>query len=118
MKRNLMDSAAKPAFSVSRQHPRIQLEVRVLVLRKHKDERVFGRSADVSLTGLSVYIPQKLVIEEPVTVEFSLEQNGNPMTLHASVRSQNGYRYGFEIFTNSEQYAEFERACRLLACSF
>jgi PilZ domain len=112
-----MDTAATPAFSVSRKHPRMQLEVRVLIQREQKPERVFGRSADVSITGLSVYIPQKLVIEEPVTVELALQPNSSPITLHASVRSQNGYRYGFEILTNSEQYAEFEQACRLLACN-
>jgi PilZ domain len=109
-------TAATPAFSVSRKHPRIQLEVRVLVQRKNNSERLVGRSADVSLTGVAVYIPQSLVLEEPVTVEFSLAQNP-AITLHACVRSQNGYRYGFEILTNSDQYKEFEQACQLLACS-
>lgn len=76
-----------------RRHPRIALEVDVLVITN--GAMLPGRTQDISESGIAVIIPVEL--HEGAEVELQIRLPAGTQTVHAVVRHRNVYRHGFEF---------------------
>ena len=97
-----------------RKSPRFLLDARLKVtLRSNPKKQVFGRTRDISETGLGAVIADPLEAGERVILEFPVEFHG-PLSLHAVVCYRRGFHHGFELLApEAEQAAVIRQACRL-----
>ncbi len=100
-----------------RRSPRYHVDVRLrLILQKDgKAQIAHGRGNDISDTGMAVFVPQELLLEERVEVEFTLPYSRQPLRVRAVIRNRNGFRYGVEFLTLSTlQREEILKLCKTL----
>src|SRR5579872_2214264 len=86
-----------------RRNPRYKLDVRVRLII-HKDngnQVVHGRGTDISETGMAVFVPHNMSVEERAELEFTLPYSRLPQRVVVNVRNRSGYRYGVEFMTLS-----------------
>ena len=77
------------------------------------DEKpIFGRTRDLSGTGLGAVIPANLEPGDVVTLEFALQPNGPVLKVSAVVRHRRCYHYGFEFVALNPAASEaIQAAC-------
>lgn len=100
-----------------RRNARYQVDVRtrVFVTKNGIKKAIHGRGNDISETGMAVFAPQELLLEERIEVEFTLPYSRQPLLIGAVVRNRNGYRYGVEFSTLTPlQRQEIVRLCKTL----
>ena len=76
-----------------RRHPRIPLEVEVLVVAN--GTMIPGQTQDISESGVAVIIPVELHVGAEVELQIKLPTG--TQTVRAVVRHRNVYRHGFEF---------------------
>jgi hypothetical protein len=76
-----------------RRHPRITLEVEVLIVAN--GAMLPGRTQDISKSGLSAIIPVELNVGDEVELQIKLPAGTH--SVRAIVRHKNVYRHGLEF---------------------
>jgi c-di-GMP-binding flagellar brake protein YcgR len=107
-------------YRVQRQFERHILSVPVNITRKapqkaaHYSQRVPGLTMEISEGGLSAMLTEAFKIGEAVEVSFQLPSAGR-VTVDATVRNKNLFRYGFEFDSVSEEARQrIIKACESL----
>jgi c-di-GMP-binding flagellar brake protein YcgR len=101
-----------------RQHERFHFDRRITAraFREGKAHRFWGRTSDLSESGLSVTFVETLELGEVVTLDVTLPASPDAMTLSACVRYRNGYFCGLEFLVVSDRQREaIRKACRVLS---
>jgi len=98
-----------------RKSPRFLLDARLKVtLRANPKRQVFGRTRDISETGIGAVIADPLESGERVILEFPVTFEDRPLELHAVVCYRRGFHHGFELLApEAEQSAVIRQICRL-----
>ena len=97
-----------------RKAPRFLLDARLKVtMRSNPRKQVFGRTRDISDTGLGAVIADPLEPGERVVLEFPTEFQDKPLTVHAVVCYRRGFHHGFELLApEADQSAVIRQVCR------
>jgi hypothetical protein len=90
---------------------RIDVPIRVIVSRSQKTRVVPGRGNELSEGGMAVTVGVELKPGDEAAVEFTPPYTGLPIRIRGVIRNRQGYRYGVEFVTASEE--EKEQADRL-----
>lgn len=101
-----------------RQHERFHFDRRInaRAFRDGKAHRFWGRTCDLSESGMSVTFIETLELGEVVTLNVSLPAAAEPLTLSACVRYKSGFFCGLEFLVVSDRQREaIRKACRILA---
>jgi hypothetical protein len=91
-----MDQTLEPEnrSADARRHPRFKIEVDIKILSRTCGA-LKGRTVDISEYGISAMLTIEAPLGEVVELSFTLP--GGPVTLCATVRQKNAFRYGFEF---------------------
>ena len=103
-------------YSGQRQFERHVVSVPVNVTRKGPPhgQRVPGLTMEISEGGFSAMLTEEFQIGEAVEVSFELPSTGH-ITMDATVRNKNLFRYGFEFNCLSEEARQqITKACESL----
>jgi len=97
-----------------RKAPRFLLDARLKVtMRSNPRKQVFGRTRDISETGLGAVIADPLEPGERVILEFPTAFQDRPLSLHAVVCYRRGFHHGFELLApEAEQSTVIRQVCR------
>ena len=98
-----------------RKAPRFLLDARLKVtLRANPKRQVFGRTRDISETGLGAVIADPLESGERVVLEFPVEFQDKPVIIHAVVCYRRGFHHGFELLApEADESAAIRQICRI-----
>jgi len=98
-----------------RKSPRFLLDARLKVtMRSNPKKQVFGRTRDISETGLGAVIADPLESGERVILEFPVQFLDKALSIHAVVCYRRGFHHGFELLAPEvEQAAAIRQICRL-----
>jgi len=98
-----------------RKAPRFLLDARLKVtMRANPKRQVFGRTRDISETGLGAVIADPLESGERVILEFPVEFQEKPVVIHAVVCYRRGFHHGFELLApEAEESATIRQICRI-----
>jgi len=113
-----MRDANQPSLPEKRRYPRYEIdtELQVTILGLEERRTMRGRSLNISEAGMAGVFVKVGGIGLPVHLEFSVPVTGSSVGLGGIVRSQSGYRYGFEfVDLNSVQREIISKTCRTLA---
>jgi hypothetical protein len=99
-------------FMEARRHPRYRLELDVRIYPRNQ-EVVRGQTVDISESGISAILRVEVPVGEVVRLELSLPLGD--VEVHALVRQQNAFRYGFQFIEESSAQDVIGRTCRQLA---
>jgi len=72
-----------------------------------------GRTVDISESGIAAMLTIEAPLGEVVELSFTLPDG--PVTLGATVRQKNAFRYGFEFVIPNGMSETIRRTCRDLA---
>jgi len=97
-----------------RKAPRFLYDARLKVtMRSNPKKQVFGRTRDISETGLGAVIADPLESGERVVLEFPVEFSDQPLAVHAVVCYRRGFHHGFELLApEADQSATIRQICR------
>lgn len=102
-------------YSVARRHPRMSVDVSVRVFRGGSFATL-GRGHDISCSGMALYTPIELELNQEIQLSFVLPYSRMQFGLRAFVRNRNGFRYGIEFSSlSAPETAEMERVTKILA---
>jgi hypothetical protein len=90
---------------------KIDVPIRVIVHRSRKTSVVPGRGNELSEGGMALTAGVELKPGDEAAVEFTPPYSGTPIRIRGIVRNREGYRYGVEFVTMSEE--EKDQAERL-----
>lgn len=92
-------------FSMQRRWQRFKIDLRLRLFRDPKldAESVQGQATDASEGGMAIYVPAELTANEAVHVEISVPFGKPGVTLQATVRNCNGFRYGLEFDLKTDE---------------
>lgn len=96
----------------SRRQPRFKLEVDVTI-SSHTSGMLKGYSVDISESGIAAMLTIEVPLGELVELGFILP--GGPVTICATVRQRNAFRYGFEFLGSDFEHKLIRQTCRDLA---
>jgi len=99
-------------FADARRHPRFKLEVDVGVYSRTCG-MLQGRTVDLSESGISAMLRLEVPLGEVVRLEFELPFG--PVSVHATVRQRNAFRYGFQFLESSAVTEVIRATLRQLA---
>ena len=106
---------AKPATTAARQHSRYEVDVSLRLFCLGRPGATPGRTADISLGGMSFYVPLALEPGTSVQLQFSLPLSEVELRLTATIRKVDGFCYGVEFSRlGPVEKREIEHVCRLL----
>ncbi len=95
----------------ARRHPRFRLEVDIRI-----DSRTAGvlkgRTVDISESGISAMLKLEVPVGEFVELQFTLPFG--PVTVYATVRQRNAFRYGFQFVESHSAHKVIQASCRWL----
>jgi len=74
---------------------------------------VSGYTVDLSESGVSAILRLEIPLGEVATLDLALPFG--PVTIHATVRQRNAFRYGFEFVDSDSVLQIIRRMCRDLA---
>jgi hypothetical protein len=96
----------------ARRQPRFKLEVDISI-HSRTCGTLKGHTVDISESGISAMLRMDVPLGELVELDFTLPLG--TVTIYATARQRNAFRYGFE-FVESDSVHEFiRRTCRDLA---
>jgi hypothetical protein len=108
-------SAARPARTIAdaRRKPRFKLEADISIYSRTCG-LLSGYTVDISELGVSAMLRFcEVPIGEIVELDFALPSG--PVTILATVRQRNAFRYGFEFVNSASALEVIRRTCRDLA---
>lgn len=91
-------------YTTVRRWPRYKVDVPVRVITQGltKVTIVQGRGSELNNGGMAIFAGTELAIDAQVQVEFTPPYSGQPIRVRCFVRNRNGYRYGVEFITESD----------------
>ena len=93
-----------------REHARFALDLRLVV---RTATRIYGRTRDISETGLGATVPEDLALGDMMELEFKLPESTEPLTLIARVSYRHGFHYGFRFISpTARQIQQIRRSTR------
>jgi|SRR5580658_1196768 hypothetical protein len=109
-----MDQTLEPEnrSADARRHPRFKIEVDIKILSRTCGA-LKGRTVDISESGISAMLTIEAPLGEVVELSFTLPDG--PVTLCATVRQKNAFRYAFEFVDLNSVNEVVRRTCRDLA---
>jgi c-di-GMP-binding flagellar brake protein YcgR len=113
-----MTSAEEHASPGNRRYPRYEIDTELHVTIPGIEQRrtMRGRSLNISEAGMAGVFVSVWGVGVPVHLEFSVPVVSSPVRVGGIVRSQSGYRYGFEFVDLSPTQREvISKTCRTLA---
>jgi len=108
------EPAAGPTQGIAdaRRRPRFKLDVEIRI-----DSRTAGvlkgRTVDISESGISAMLKIEVPIGEFVELQFGLPFG--PVTVHATVRQRNAFRYGFQFVESHSAHELIQASCNWLS---
>jgi PilZ domain len=96
----------------ARRHPRFKIEVDIRI-QSRTCGALKGRTVDISESGVGAMLTIEAPLGEVVELSFTLPDG--PVTLCATVRQKNAFRYGFEFVDLDSVHEVVRRTCRDLA---
>jgi hypothetical protein len=96
----------------ARRRPRFKIEVDIKI-QSRTCGALKGRTVDISESGISAMLTIETPLGEVVELGFTLPDG--PVTLSATVRQKNAFRYGFEFVDLDSVNEVVRHACRDLA---
>jgi PilZ domain len=98
-----------------RKSPRFLLDTRLkITMRANPKKQVFGRTRDISETGMGAVIADPLESGERVILEFPVDFRDKPLVIHAVVCYRRGFHHGFELLApEAEESAAIRQICRI-----
>jgi len=113
-----MSAAPTDIWVGVRRSPRykVNLALRVFTVGQNRKSVLRGRSHDLSLEGMAIYIPAELQTGQMVQIEFVLPNSQQRLGVNAIVRCSKGFRCGveFQNLTSVDTEA-LARCCEELA---
>ena len=113
-----MSGASTEAWVGVRRSPRykVNLPIRLFEVVQGRKSVLQGRSHDLSLEGMAIYIPGELHVGQMVQIEFVLPNSQQRLGVNAIVRCSKGFRCGveFQNLTSVDREA-LGRCCKELA---
>ena len=98
--------------AVPREYPRFVLDLPLLV---RTAVRIYGRTRDISETGMGATVPTDLASGEVMELEFQFPDAPAPVSLIAEVSFRQGFHYGFKfVGPTPGQRAAIRRGTRSL----
>ena len=95
-----------------REHARFALDLRLIV---RTATRIYGRTRDISESGLGATVPEDLSLGDMMELEFELPEATEPLTIIARVSYRHGFHYGFRFVSpTSRQIQQIRRSTRSL----
>ncbi|HYL93750.1 MAG TPA: PilZ domain-containing protein [Alphaproteobacteria bacterium] len=95
-----------------REHSRFFIDLRLSVKAETK---LYGRTRDISETGLGATVAGEIKMGDVVELEFKLPGNTDPTVVSAELRYRQGFSYGFRFLNlTKQQREEVRRATRYL----
>jgi PilZ domain-containing protein len=76
---------------------KVQVRVRIAIVRAAGNLLVYGQGTDVSEGGIAIFVPQELEPGQALNLELMLPYSKDKLALNAVVRSKSGFRYGVEF---------------------
>jgi len=97
-----------------RKAPRFLYDARLKVTKLSDPRKpVFGRSRDLSETGMGAVIADPLEPGDRVILEFPVEFRERPLVIHAVVCYRRGFHHGFELLAPEDEHAAaIRQVCR------
>jgi hypothetical protein len=93
-----------------REHARFALDLRLIV---RAATRIYGRTRDISESGLGATVPVDLALGDMMELEFKFPDASEPLTLIARVSYRHGFHYGFRFVSpTSRQLQQIRRSTR------
>jgi PilZ domain-containing protein len=91
-------------YVTMRRWPRYKVDVPVRVITQGltKVTIVQGRGSELNNGGMAIFAGTELAIDTQVQVEFTPPYSGQPIRVRCFVRNRDGYRYGVEFITESD----------------
>lgn len=95
----------------ARRQPRFKLEVDIRIDSK-KCGVLRGHTVDISESGISAMLKIEVPVGEFVELQFTLPFG--PVTVYATVRQRNAFRYGFQFVESHAMREIIQATCRSL----
>jgi PilZ domain-containing protein len=108
---NQSAAAASQRLADARRQPRFKLEVDVRIDSKTCGV-LQGHSVDISESGISAMLRLEVPVGELVELQFTLPFG--PVTVYATVRQRNAFRYGFQFVESPASHEVIQATCRSL----
>lgn len=91
-------------YATMRRWPRYKVDVPVRVITQGvtKVSIVQGRGSELNNGGMAIFAGTELAMDAQVQVEFTPPYSGQPIRVRCFVRNRDGYRYGVEFITESD----------------
>jgi c-di-GMP-binding flagellar brake protein YcgR len=103
-----------------RQHQRLPVDLRVTWVSGGGStvRGAVGRACDISLGGISVFLPRTLSLGEESELQFKLPTSPEPLRVRAVLRTRDSFRYGFEFVSlSAHQRALIQQLCQTLTAT-
>jgi c-di-GMP-binding flagellar brake protein YcgR len=110
-----MNTTEPQVFSPTRRESRVRVDFAVRVTPLRTNEELLGISADLSSSGIAVYLPQNLWLGEHALLSFHVSQSPDLVTVEAVVKNKNAYRYGFEFVAEDARKKKLDAIFQLTA---
>ncbi|HZR28185.1 MAG TPA: PilZ domain-containing protein [Terriglobales bacterium] len=99
-----MDSPeATDKWPIPRKHQRFLIDLRLVVKAA---TTLHGRTKNISESGMAATLAGDISLGTIVELQFHLPQTPKPMIIHAEVRYNQGFQYGFKFINITAQQAE------------
>jgi hypothetical protein len=98
----------------ARRSPRFPLQVHITILSRTSGA-LFGRTVDISESGVSAMLTMEVPVGEIVELEFVLPSG--PVNVFATVRQKVAFRYGFQFLDQGAVNDGIWATCHQLAMS-
>jgi hypothetical protein len=108
---NQSAAATSQRLADARRQPRFKLEVDVRIDSKTCGV-LQGHSVDISESGISAMLKLEVPVGELVELKFTLPFG--PVTVYATVRQRNAFRYGFQFVESHASHSVIQATCRSL----
>jgi PilZ domain-containing protein len=105
-------ASSVPGHVDARCRPRFRLQVDITV-RSRTSGVLKGYTVDISESGISAILRMEVSLGEIVELDFELPCG--PVTILATVRQRNAFRYGFQFLDSGESNDAIRNSCRQLA---
>ena len=96
----------------ARREPRFKLKAEIRI-HSRTCGMLSGYTVDLSESGVSAILKLEVLLGEVVKLDLALPFG--PVTIHATVRQRNAFRYGFEFVDSDSVLQIIRRMCRDLA---
>jgi hypothetical protein len=108
---NRSAAATSQRLADARRQPRFKLEVDIRIDSKTCGV-LQGHSVDISESGISAMLKLEVPVGELVELQFALPFG--PVTVYATVRQRNAFRYGFQFVESHASHDVIQATCRSL----